>query len=206
MLSDDERERVSRFALEQSRQRYVVTRTTLRKILGEYLNISPSDVQLAYGQYGKPEVIQDAKTNHLQFNISHAGDLAVIAIARDFRIGIDLEKLRPIPSIEDMIKRFFSSEEIDSFCVMPVEKRSRAFMRGWTRKEAFVKAVGDGLSFPLDRINIAFVEDTVGYFYTLDDTQKINLWSFKDISISLDYVASLVMEGHERNIKYMSSG
>lgn len=146
MLSSDELARASRFVFDRHRNYYLVRRLALRELLGQYLDRAPSDVRFAYGSYGKPELPGEA----LRFNVAHSGDLAVIGLTEQDRLGVDVERIRELQDIDSLAQRVFSRPELDVFHALPDPSKTQAFFNCWTRKEALVKAVGDGLSHPPD--------------------------------------------------------
>ncbi len=145
-LSDVERRRAQRFRFERDRRRYVVSRARLRELLGERTGDDPRAVELVYGRNGKPALARTA----LHFSVSHREELVVYAFARAREIGVDLEALRPLRDADDIAARFFSRHENETYRALAPRERTLGFFNCWTRKEAFVKALGDGLSMPLD--------------------------------------------------------
>jgi len=121
-------------------------RTTVRMVLGNYLGIAPGDLEIAYSQYGKPYISTTRMKKDIHFNLSHAGDVGLIAVAISRHIGVDLELVRQESSIESIAKRFFTPEEAGHLLSLPASLQPEAFFTCWTRKEAFVKARGEGLS------------------------------------------------------------
>ncbi len=147
-LSPDESRRASRFHFERDRRRFVATRGVLRGLLGRYLGVDPSALVFGYGPHGKPAL--GSPWQGLRFNVSHSGGLALLAFATDHEIGVDIEQERPVPEMDSITERNFSPRESAELRLLEERDRRRAFFRCWTRKEAFIKAVGDGLSHPLD--------------------------------------------------------
>jgi 4'-phosphopantetheinyl transferase len=150
VLSGDELDRASRFVFDVHRNRYLTGRLALRELLGRYLDRAPSDVRFSYSSYGKPELSGEA----LRFNVAHSDDLAVIGLTEEDRLGVDVERVRSLRDIDELAQTVFSRRELDVFHSLPIASKRRAFFNGWTRKEAFVKAVGEGLSHPLDDFDV----------------------------------------------------
>jgi 4'-phosphopantetheinyl transferase len=144
-LSADEQERAKRFIFERDRRRYVTGRAVLRIILGRYLTLQPADVSFRYGRYGKPLL----GGTDISFNMSKSAGCAVYAVTRNRRIGVDVEQLREIAEMEQIGRQFFSEPEYELLCACPVSMKHKTFFESWTRKEALVKAVGEGLNMPL---------------------------------------------------------
>lgn len=150
-LSVDERERARRFAFERDRRHFTSARGFLRILLGRYLGRDPSTLRFAVGPRGKPFL---SGSEGPRFNLSHSGGLALLAFAVDRELGIDVERERPMPDAEDIARRYFSQREQEEILRLPREERGSAFFRCWTRKEAFIKATGDGLARPLDEFDV----------------------------------------------------
>jgi len=154
LLSAAERERARRFRFRRHRRRFILTRGILRHLLGRYLGIAPQHLQLAQGRNGKP-YLSGAGPTELQFNLAHAGQWALYAFASGNQpLGIDLERDRPLPQAEQLARRFFAPRERDALRALPASERSRAFLQAWTRKEAYLKAIGTGLAGSLDRVEV----------------------------------------------------
>ena len=146
-LTSDERDRSARLRFDRDRQRFIIARGALRDILGRYLGTPAGTVCFAHNAFGKPELGPEFG-NDLRFNLSHSGDLAVIAIAPRADVGIDLEHVRPQPAYADIAREFFSSVEADHLNSLPRHLQAEAFFSSWTEKEAYAKAGGLGLTNP----------------------------------------------------------
>jgi len=144
-LSGDERNRSARLRFTRDWRRFVVTRGVLRELLGRYLRTHPGQVRFVYNPFGKPALSPEFGSR-LTFNVSHSGDLALIAIATDSDIGVDLECIREQPDYVDIARRFFSAAEVDQLNRLPSHLHAPAFLSCWTKKEAYVKARGEGLT------------------------------------------------------------
>lgn len=196
-LSTDERMRSERFYFEQDRKRFVVGRGLLRTILGSYLGMEPSQLQFCYGPRGKPYLAQTAAGSTLRFNLSHSQGLALYAIARDREIGIDLEHIRHVSTAEQIVERFFSVREKAVFSTLPPSQKQAAFFNCWTRREAYLKAVGDGLAFPLDQFDVSLCPGEPARLYGIKgDRSTATSWSLQELIPAPGYVAALVVEGH----------
>lgn len=150
-LSSAELERAARFHFEWDRTRFIVAHTALREILSGYTNIAPPDLTFQTGIYGKPSL---SLSSAIQFNLSHSHDRALLAVARGMEIGVDIELSRQDVDIPDLSQKFFSQREIAA--LMNIEPRAQhsRFFELWTRKEAFLKAIGMGVSFPLPQCDV----------------------------------------------------
>lgn len=188
LLSDDERARAARFRFDRHRRHYIVGRATLRRILGLYLELAPDEVAFRYGPRGKPE-LSGREGAPLDFNLSHSGDLALCVVAR-WPVGIDLERLREVPDADLIAARFFTPAEVALQRV--AINRDAAFLRQWTRKEAIIKAVGVGLSMPLDSFDVSSLGR--GPIRLAEDSGDANnAWHVVDIEAAAGYVAALAL-------------
>jgi 4'-phosphopantetheinyl transferase len=159
LLSRDERQRADRFRCVEPRQRYIMARASLRRLLAGRLGIAPWAVELVETSYGKPRLAPLHGSTDLEFNLSHSGALAVYVFTRGRAVGVDVELIRQVPDADDLAGCFFSPSEIAALGSLPLDRRSLAFLACWTRKEAFIKALGFGLSCPLDSFDVTIDPD-----------------------------------------------
>ncbi len=155
LLSEEEQHRAGHFAFDRDRRRYVVARAGLRELLAARLEVRPEAVEFKYGPHGKPALAQQFCRGDLRFNLSHSGDVAVYAFARGREIGVDVEAVRAMPDGDDIAARFFSVRENETYRGLDAADKPLGFFNCWTRKEAFIKALGDGLSHPLDSFDVS---------------------------------------------------
>jgi len=155
LLSDAERQRASRFVFDRERRRFTVARARLRRLLSARLGMRPEGVEFVYGAHGKPALGGRCAASDLRFNVSHSDDVAVYAFSEGREIGIDIESIRVVRDSEDIAARFFSRRENEAYLALDPHDRPVGFFNCWTRKEAFIKALGDGLSHPLDRFDVS---------------------------------------------------
>jgi len=159
LLSGEERRRADQFIFERDRNRYVVARAWLRKLLGERLETNPEAVEFCYGDYGKPALANQTASEPLYFNVSHSGGVAVYAFSQSHKIGVDVEAITEMSDRDDVAMNCFSDHEIETFQKLDESDKSLGFFNCWTRKEAFVKALGDGLRFPLNSFDVTLSPD-----------------------------------------------
>jgi len=159
LLSCDERGRAEKFHYAEHRQHYIVARASLRRLLAERLCIDPRAVEFVETKYGKPRLAPVHRSADVEFNLSHSGTLAIYAFTSGRAVGIDVELIRQVPDADDLAERFFSPTEIAALRALPLDRRSLAFLACWTRKEAFIKALGQGLSCPLDAFDVTIDPD-----------------------------------------------
>ena len=156
-LAADEICRAERFRLARDRDKFITSRGLLRILLGSYAGAGPRDIQFAYSAHGKPALAPDFGNRRVCFNVAHSGERVVLGFTRGRRIGIDIERIRHDFDTGEIAERFFSIAERECLRQLQLEQQCEAFFRCWTRKEAFVKATGDGLSLPLSQFDVSFV-------------------------------------------------
>jgi 4'-phosphopantetheinyl transferase len=192
-LSDDERARAARFHFDRDRRRFAAARALLRSILAGYLQVPADEVAFTYDPNGKPRLAGGG----LSFNVSHSHGAAVFAFTSEREIGVDIER-HPAPDDGDAVARhFFAPAEVAMLDSLPAAARPAAFLRCWTRKEAYIKARGDGLSLPLDSFEVS-LEPGAGpaLLATRPDPEEARRWSLVDLSRHCPgYVAALALEG-----------
>lgn len=193
-LSADEYVRAERFYFERDKNRFIVARASLRSILSSYLGLPAERVQFCYGHRGKPALAQTQAKSGLYFNLSHSQELAVCAVTRDRELGIDVEFIRPIAEAEQIAKRYFSERENASFQTLAKSDKQAGFFYHWTRKEAYLKAEGEGLSANSDRF-----DDSVA---TAEGDCKTNRWFLQGFTPAPNYIATVAVEGKGWELAY----
>lgn len=197
VLTAEERERAERFYFQKDRDHFVVARGVLRMIFGRYLNISPAAIRFSYNRYGKPALEGYGAGDAVpRFNLSHSHALALYAFTRGREIGLDIEFIREDFARIEIAERFFSPREVEMLRAVPPELQSNAFFNCWTRKEAYIKALGEGLSHPLDRFTVSFIKGEPAALLSIaDDPQEISRWSLVELAPGPGYAAALAVEG-----------
>jgi len=160
LLSQDEQTRAQAYRFEHLTRRYTACRATLRWLLGHYLNLSPDDIAFQYTNFGKPTIHPQQNPNHLQFNVSHSDSQAIIAIHQGGLLGVDIEAIKPLDDRDAIAQQHFSTYEYQQYLTLDESARTWAFYTIWTRKEAFIKAMGEGLSYPLHAFDVSFLPHT----------------------------------------------
>jgi 4'-phosphopantetheinyl transferase len=196
-LSEDELIRAGRFHLERDRQRFMVARGLLRSLLGSYLEADPSRLRFCYGPHGKPALRGSPGCDAgLQFNLSHSGKLAVYAITYRRRIGIDLEQIDIPFDYEALAARFFTARERAFLHAAPAGTGPERFMSCWTRKEAYLKAIGEGFSFPIDQVDVSrTLGQPLAELAVAGNLAGGADWSVRELVPAPGYLAALVVEG-----------
>jgi 4'-phosphopantetheinyl transferase len=197
-LTADERQRAERYIFEKDRTHFVVARGLLRVLLGGYLRQDPSCLRFAYGPYGKPALATDTGRAALRFNVSHSHGLALYAITRGREVGVDIERIRPEIAQEKIAEHFFAPREVTVLRSLPPLLQAPAFFACWTRKEAYIKAKGDGLALPLDQFEVSLAPgEPAVLLRTAWDPHEAAGWALKDLAPAPDYRAAVAVAGHD---------
>ena len=193
-LSSDEQARAARFHFPEDQQHFVAAHGALRMILARYLNRAPAQIEFCYSPHGKPELAPPADAHALRFNLSHSQGLALYAITRDHEIGIDLEGVRASPDWEEIATRHFARREVEALRFVPAASRALAFLNCWTRKEAFVKARGEGLSLPLDQFEVSVAPgEPARLLSTSGDPLEAARWSIRELEPATGYIGAVAV-------------
>jgi 4'-phosphopantetheinyl transferase len=192
-LSPDERARAARFVFPRDRDHFIAGRGILRNIVAQYTRQPAVDLAFTYQAEGKPRLRLRESDPDLRFNVSHSHGVAVYALACDREVGIDVEAVRSDVAAEDIAARFFSAIELAEFRELPFEHRDEGFFLCWTRKEAYVKALGGGLSIPLDSFSVSL---TPGMSETLVSADR-ERWTLRSFRPAAGYVGAVVAEGKD---------
>lgn len=197
-LSEDEKLRAERFYFQKDRDHFIVGRGLLRQILSSYLGREPNNFSFCYNQYGKPALNAVDGNEQVCFNLSHSHGLALIAVTLNRQIGVDLEYIRSDFSCEEIAERFFSPKERAILRLFSTEMKAEAFFTCWTRKEAFVKALGKGLSFPLNEFDVSLIPGEPSVLsYVGWNTSGSCRWLLQELIPRPGYVAALAVEGND---------
>jgi 4'-phosphopantetheinyl transferase len=199
LLSEAERRRASRLAFDRDRRRFIVARARLRQLLSERLGAPPESIELACGAHGKPALAGRFVESDLRFNLAHSGDIAVYAFSRGREVGVDVEAVRAIPDADAVAARFFSRREDEAYRALAPGERALGFFNCWTRKEAFVKAVGDGLACPPDSFDVSLAPGEPARILRIgNEPGRRCRWQIAGFAPLAGYVAAAVMESTAR--------
>jgi 4'-phosphopantetheinyl transferase len=191
-LSADELERASRFHFEKDRSRFIVAHASLRGVLAQYLQRDPKQISFSANEFGKPFL----PDHEVEFNLSHSGDYAMIAVTRGRNIGVDIEHLRDDKELETLARRFFSPSEVTELMALPPEWRMIGFFNCWTRKEAYIKARGLGLSLPLDSFDVSLAPgERVMLRATRPDSKDATRWTIRPLEVDSGYAGAIAVKG-----------
>jgi 4'-phosphopantetheinyl transferase len=201
-LSADERHQAGRFHFNGHRVRYTASHGILREILGRYLRISPQAVRFRFGVKGKPSIDAEDSDETVHFNMAHSGSYALYAISRFPRTGADIENVRQINDRDHIVSQNFSLLEIEAYQNLPEELREEAFFNGWTRKEAYIKAIGDGLHQPLEQFSV-FINpgEPARLVNIVGDSELASQWTLRGFNPVPGYVAAIAVKGKIRNME-----
>lgn len=196
LLSPDELSRVERFASENLQHSAILSRGILRVLLGRYAGVAPEDLRFSYGAKGKPCL---RNSTPVEFNLAHSGALAVFAFTIGCEIGVDIEEIRTTTNMEGICARFFCAEEAGELLSLPELERERAFFLCWTRKEAYVKAIGEGFSAPLDSFRVTLrPDDPPRLIHVLRDTAAAEAWALHSLDVAAEYAGALAYRDSPR--------
>ena len=194
-----EQERALSFRGGAPRTQFVVTRSALRSILSADLDVSPLRLEFVHGPAGKPAL---AHWPGLHFNVSHSADVALIAVTRRGEVGVDVERLRPFANDLGMAERFFSPYETGVLRSLEGERRRAAFFHAWTRKEAYLKARGQGLSYGLERVEVTLLPEEAARFLRIDGCERLAAqWSLHHLVPAVGCVGALTLHGHDYDLR-----
>ncbi len=201
-LSIEEFNRANRFHFYKDRKKYIVGRGLLRQIISTYSSLNPGQIRFGYNDFGKPFLENQAGHHKLNFNLAHSHNLVLYGFVYDREIGVDIEYIREDLSNEKIAERFFSPGEVFVLRSLPKRQRQRAFFNCWTRKEAYIKAHGQGLSLPLDQFEVSLAPgQTAALLQNYKNREEPNRWSMHELSPGSGYAAALVVEGRDLNLK-----
>ncbi|MBN1684042.1 MAG: 4'-phosphopantetheinyl transferase superfamily protein [Gammaproteobacteria bacterium] len=198
ILDEKEKERALRFRFKADQNRFIVSHAILRLILSHYLQIDTASIQFGENIYGKPQLI-NFKTN-LRFNLSHSKDYALIALAHH-PVGVDIEFIDPKMKLEHIVERFFSENEIKEYESLPPEQKRLAFYQAWTRKEAYIKALGQGLVCSLKHFSVTLTPGQPAKIYEICEG-CVEDWQLESLALDKNYCAALAWEGGAKNILF----
>lgn len=197
-LAPDEIARANRFHFPIDRGHFVAARGILRHLLAAYLHRSPADLQFAYRPRGKPYLLLKPSDPPISFNISHAHGTALLAFSLGRELGVDLERIRPDIASEEIASRYFAPAELAELQSLPASQRAEAFFLCWTRKEAYIKALGDGLQIPLASFRVSLTPNQPEILESADASR----WTLRSLSPAQGYAAALVAEGHDWQLSH----
>ncbi len=192
VLSEDERNRARQFRFGRDRHRFIVGRGVLRSILSSYIELPAETLEFEYGDFGKPRLASATGDCPIRFNVAHSDALAVYAVSLGHEVGVDVEQVRPIPELLSIAKQFFSGCEHTALRALPDDSQIDAFFNCWTRKEAYLKAGGQGLSEPLDQFDVS-INDKAELLAVRNASEEHRQWKLTALAPAHGYKAALAV-------------
>jgi 4'-phosphopantetheinyl transferase len=202
LMAANEIERADRFYFDKDRNRFTVARGVLRQLLGTYLNLDPRDVSFVYGPQGKPDLAEPHSTSGIRFNLSHSGEIALLALSLNRDLGVDVEQIRVDFATGEIATRFFSPEECLKLEAVPADQTADAFFNCWTRKEAYIKARGEGLFIPLDSFEVTLAPgEEAALLQVKAGDDSFSRWHFHALHPGAGYKGALAVEGNDHELR-----
>jgi 4'-phosphopantetheinyl transferase len=203
-LPEDERNRSARFRSRSDHQHFIVSHGVLRELLGRYLQVPTDRVRYRCNAFGKPDLAHELGSR-IRFNLSHAAGLALIAIAAESDVGVDVERIQPESHYRHIARNFFSATEADQLRALPADRQAEAFVACWTAKEACLKACGAGLTIPLDQVVVPLTADPAGspkdVHVPPHDLVPGSRWTVHALRPAPGYVGALAIEERHRRVR-----
>jgi 4'-phosphopantetheinyl transferase len=194
-LSAAEKDRAGKFKFDRHRNRFVAGRGWLRATLAAYLHVEPVRLDFIYSPQGKPALVPELNPAQIHFNLAHSGDLALLAITRVGPVGIDVERIREVKDAADLVARFFCARENELFQRLPATEKPAAFFNLWTRKEALLKATGEGIGKALSEVEVSFLPGEPASLVSIaGDTDRAARWSLHELTPAAGYVGAVAIE------------
>ena len=205
-LAPEEKERANRFKFEHLRNRYRAGRGALRAILAQYLQIDAAALRFDYLENGKPLLADEFAKSGIHFNLAHTGDLALVAVTRIGRVGVDVESVRPIKNAGELVARFFSKREDGLFQKVSPEEKPAAFFNLWTRKEALLKATGEGITRSLNLVEVSFLPGEPARLLAISgDAKAAERWALKELAPAQGFAGAAAVAMGTSNIQHPTS-
>lgn len=204
-LSPDETARAGKFKFEKHRNRFIAGRGALREILAPYVSAPPAELCFSYSDNGKPGLSGELARSNLHFNLAHTEDLALIAVTRIGVVGVDVEAVRPVKDVDALVARFFSARESALFQKVLAADKPQAFFNLWTRKEALLKATGEGITRSLSLVEVSFLPgDPARLLAISGDELKAAEWTLRDFSPAPGFVGALAIQFRDVHVRCFS--
>jgi len=202
-LSAEETERAHKFKFEKHRNRFIAGRGALRQILAPYLGANPTDLLFSYSSNGKPQLANDSAIKGIHFNLAHSENVALVAVTRIGNVGVDVEHVRPVENVDHLVARFFSARENEAFQKVPDREKPVAFFNLWTRKEALLKATGEGITRSLSLVEVSFLPGEPAQLLAIaGDAAKAAEWALRDFSPAKSFAGAVAIRSRNIIVQY----
>jgi len=205
-LNQKEQDKAERFKIEKARNNFIIARGTLRSLLSKYLHTKPKEIIFTQNSYGKPLLTSGL----VKFNISHSGDYALFIFAKNYHVGVDVECVRNNFDFMTIAQKFFAQEEVINLSAISQEQQLQAFFNCWSRKEAFIKGIGKGIFFALDKFAVEVCNKTSGKLKLSIDSDKLGEleqanWSLEALDLGNTHVGAFAVSGQDYEIGYYNA-
>jgi 4'-phosphopantetheinyl transferase len=201
-LTPEEKERANRFKFDKHRNRFIAGRGTLRAILAQSLSANASRLRFNYLENGKPVLADEFANSGIHFNLAHTEDLALVAVTRIGLLGVDVECVRPIKNVDELVARFFSPRENQLFQKVSEAEKPAAFFNLWTRKEALLKATGEGITRSLSLVEVSFLPGKPARLLAISgDERRAAEWNLREMVPAVGYTAAVAVKAETSNIQ-----
>jgi len=201
MLSDDEIKKAACYKILKHQQRYIIAHAFLRHLLSYYIDKEPAKIRISHDEFGKPELKTDDNQNQLNFSLSHSSGLVLVSICSNRRTGIDVERIKSGRDFLKIAERFFSDDEIIALRSLNTDQQQNAFYNCWTRKEAYLKAIGMGIRLPISNFSVSLLPNNPAALLSVDSVpDESQRWTLIDIETLPEYIATVAVEGQNQKI------
>ncbi|MBD3184087.1 4'-phosphopantetheinyl transferase superfamily protein [Candidatus Poribacteria bacterium] len=201
-LSNSEINRAVKYRLDRDKNRFIVGRGILRDIIGRYLNMEPHVINFQYGKFGKPYLPDSYSDKKIKFNLAHSRGIAIYAFVSEKEIGVDVECVREMPDVDYIADSFFSSPEVSALRSVSEDQKQEAFFNCWTRKEAYIKALGDGLTHSLDQFSVSLIPGEEPKILEIKNSPNPEKWSLRAFKTEDNYIAAVAVENCKRDMRF----
>jgi 4'-phosphopantetheinyl transferase len=202
-LSEAEIRRAEKFHFLKDRNRFLAAHNYTRQILGRYLDLAPEQILYTYNDHGKPDIDHKHAPGPLHFNLSHSDSVCLLAVSNEMQLGVDVERVKHKENIEEIAQRFFSPGEVEQLFAQPESHRDEAFFRCWTRKEAYIKAHGGGMSIPLDQFEVTFISGVPPKINHIGgNVREAARWTLYHLNPREGFIGALAVEGQPIDLKF----
>jgi 4'-phosphopantetheinyl transferase len=201
-LSPEEKERAYKFKFEKHRNRFIAGRGALRAILAPYLRANAAKLRFVYSANGKPALAEEFAGDGIHFNLAHSEEMVLVAVTRMGAVGVDVEGVRPVKDVEELVARFFSQRESEAFRKVSDDQKPAAFFNLWTRKEALLKATGEGITRSLSLVEVSFLPGEPARLLAISgDAAKAAEWSLRELAPAAGFTGAIAIQAQDISVQ-----